>query len=104
MLIPYLEEGSLDTSTKHDIWLTQGLTLTPFEGFVFKSDFSYNTFFQTNEEVLSKIEVIGGSDFINGIDLTNVFLDNGFSGDDYITNTNFYNQYFVFNTYGEYTL
>ncbi|WP_445736963.1 SusC/RagA family TonB-linked outer membrane protein [Mariniflexile sp.] len=67
--IPYLEQGSRDTSTRHDTWFTQGLTITPFDGFVLKSDFSYNSFFQSSEDVASKISVINGSNFSNGIDL-----------------------------------
>jgi TonB-linked SusC/RagA family outer membrane protein len=102
-VIPYLEEGGRDTYTRHDTWFTQGLTITPFDGFVLKSDFSYNTFYQSYQEVKSKIDVIGGSGFSDGIDLTNVFLDNGFSADDYILNRNQYNQYFTFNIFGEYT-
>ncbi len=102
-VIPYLEEGGRDASTKHDTWFTQGLTITPFDGFVLKSDFSYNTYYENYEEVKSKIDVIGGSGFSDGIDLTNVFLDNGFSADDYILNRNQYNQYFAFNIFGEYT-
>lgn len=101
--IPYIEEGSSDTWTRQDTWFTQGVTIKPAAGFVLKSDFSYNSFFQYNEEVASKIEVINGSNFQQGIGLTNLSLGNGFSGVDYILNRSQYNQYFTYNIFGEYT-
>lgn len=41
---PYLLDGGRTTSTKNDIWLTQGVTLTPLKGLRIRSDFSYNIF------------------------------------------------------------
>lgn len=100
--LPYLQQGSRDTWTKHDTWFTQGVTITPFNGFVLKSDFSYNTVFESAEDVASQISLIEGSGFIEGIDLTNLTLGEGFSGNDFISNRTQYNQYFTFNIYGEY--
>ncbi|WP_282055833.1 SusC/RagA family TonB-linked outer membrane protein [Maribacter luteus] len=103
--LPYIEQGSRDEWNKHDLWLKQGLTITPFEGFVLKSDFSYNTFFQSTENVASKISLINTGDAvrINGVNLTNLALGNGQSANDQIVNRTQYNQYFVFNIFGEYT-
>lgn len=101
--LPYLEQGSRDTWTKHDIWFTQGLAITPTKGFIIKSDFSYNAFFQSNEDVASKINVIEVGEYSDGIDLTNLKFGNGFSGNDYVLNRTQYNQYFAFNVFGEYT-
>lgn len=101
--LPYIENGSRDTWTKHDAWFTQGLTVTPFEGFVLKGDFSYNAKFQSVENVASKIDVIAGDTFSQGIDLTNLSLGNSFSGNDNIVNRTQYEQYFAYNVYGEYT-
>ncbi len=101
--LPYLENGSRDTWTKHDAWFTQGLTITPFEGFVLKGDFSYNAKFQSVENVASKIDVIAGTSLSSGIKLNSLSLGNGFSGNDNIVNRTQYDQYFAYNVYGEYT-
>lgn len=100
--IPQFEEGFRNTSTKHDIWFKQGITITPFEGFVLKSDFSYNTNYQFAESGTSDVFVINGDQFWQGIDLTNLTLVPE-SNNDFIQNTTLYNQYFVFNIFGEYT-
>tara|TARA_R110002049_G_scaffold308875_2_gene514626 strand:+ start:3853 stop:7104 length:3252 start_codon:yes stop_codon:yes gene_type:complete len=100
---PYLEEGGLNSDNKHDTWFTQGLTITPFDGFVLKSDFSYNSFFQSVEQVQSEISVIDGDNFSEGIDLSNLRFGPGFSGNTSIINRTQYNQYFTFNIFGEYT-
>ncbi|MCB0666862.1 MAG: TonB-dependent receptor, partial [Saprospiraceae bacterium] len=96
---PYLEQGGRETFTKNDLWLTQGVTLTPVKGLLIKGDFSYNTFNQAYQDVASKITAIESQDIQNG-----VVTGNGFSGNDWINNINDYNQYYVFNTYAEYTL
>ncbi|MCB0686215.1 MAG: SusC/RagA family TonB-linked outer membrane protein, partial [Saprospiraceae bacterium] len=96
---PYLQQGGRETFTKNDLWLTQGVTLTPIEGLRIKGDFSYNTYTRTYQDVASKIEAIESTDIGSG-----VLVGNGFSGNDWINNVNNYNQYYVFNTYAEYTL
>jgi TonB-linked SusC/RagA family outer membrane protein len=95
---PYLNGGRY-TFTKNDLWLTQGLTLTPFNGFKIKSDFSYNTNNLMSQDVASKVDMLP----VDNI-LTNPRTTNGFSGNDNINNQTNYNQYYVFNAYAEYTM
>ncbi len=95
---PYLQDGGRETFTKNDIWLTQGVTLTPFKGFRIVSDFSYNIYNQMDQNVQSKIEIV--DDDLNAANP----LSNGFSGDDFIENTSRYNQYYVLNARAEYDL
>jgi TonB-linked SusC/RagA family outer membrane protein len=97
IFLPYLKDGGRETFTTNDLWLTQGLTLTPFKGVKIRSDFSYNTYHRDYQDVVSKVEVIASRD------LRNLVINNGFSGDDGIVNTSEYNQYYVYNIYGEYT-
>lgn len=95
---PYLDQGGRETWTNRDLWLTQGVNITPFQGFRIKSEFSYNAFDRSYQDVASKIEVLENND------LTNLQIGNGFSGNDWIQNREDYNQYYVLNTYAEYTL
>ncbi len=95
---PYLEDGGRRTFTVNDTWLTQGVTITPLKGLNVKGNFSYNSFHRNFQDVQSKVEVIG-----EGADLTNLIVDNGFSGTDFIENRHDYDQYYVLNTYAEYS-
>jgi TonB-linked SusC/RagA family outer membrane protein len=95
---PYLLDGGRTTFTNNDIWLTQGLTLTPLKGLKIRSDFSYNIFHRRYQDVQSKVEIVD-----NNLLAANL-ISNGFSGDDWVRNENNYNQYYVFNAFGEYTL
>ncbi len=101
--LPYIEQGGRDIDIKNDTWFTQGLTLTPFEGLVIKSDFSYNSFSQNVENVASLVSVIPGENLEMGVDLNTLKLNNGEGGIDYILDRNQFNQYFAFNVFGEYT-
>lgn len=94
---PYLRDGGRTTFTTNDTWLSQAVTITPLEGFSIKGNFSYNTFHRNWQDVQSKIEVISES-----ADLTNLVVDNGFSGTDFVENRSDYNQYYVINAYAEY--
>lgn len=95
---PYLEDGGRSTFTNNDIWLTQGVTITPLKGLKIVSNFSYNFFHRSDQDVASKIEIVS----------TNLLeanpISNGFSGNDFINETSNYNQYYVFNAYAEYTM
>lgn len=95
---PYLLDGGRETFTNNDLWLTQGITLTPFKGFRIRGDFSYNTFTRMYQDVASKVDIVSQNL------LATPMITNGFSGDDFINNQNNYNQYSVLNTYAEYTL
>ncbi|MBK8503760.1 MAG: TonB-dependent receptor [Saprospiraceae bacterium] len=96
---PYLEQGGRETFNKNDIGLTQGITLTPLRGLKVRGDISYNTYHQDYQDVASKIEVIESQDIGSGVQ-----IGNGFSGSDFINTISEYNQYYVFNAYGEYTI
>ena len=78
--------------------MTQGVTLTPFKGLQIKGNFSYNSFNREYQDVQSKVDVIDNQD------LTNLVINNGFSGTDFIENRNDFDQYYVINAYAEYTL
>jgi TonB-linked SusC/RagA family outer membrane protein len=95
---PYLKDGGRTTYTNNDIWLTQGVTLTPLNGLKIRSDFSYNIFNRMYQDVQSKIEIVDANLLAANL------ISNGFSGDDWIRNENNYNQYYVFNAYAEYKL
>ena len=95
---PYLDQGGRETFTNNDMWLTQGLTLTPLRGLKIRGEFSYNSYHNDYQDVASKIEVIEDRDLIAGLR-----IGNGFSGNDWIDNRSTYNQYNVLNTYAEYT-
>lgn len=95
---PYLKDGGRTTYTNNDIWLTQGVTLTPLKGLKIRSDFSYNIFNRMYQDVQSKIEIVDANLLAANL------ISNGFSGDDWIRNENTYNQYYVFNAFAEYKL
>jgi len=96
---PYLENGGRTTYNLDDAWFTQGITISPIKGLKIRGDFSYNSYHRNYQEVLSKIEVIQSTNLS-----TVPFLGNGFSGDDQIKNENNRNQYYVLNSYADYTL
>ena len=95
---PYLENGGRDNFVNNDVWLTQGVTLTPLKGLRLRGDFSYNSFNRQRQEVASKVDIVS-SDL-----LSTPMITHGFSGDDFIRNRSDFNQYTVFNGYAEYTV
>ena len=95
---PYLLDGGRETFTKNDIWLTQGVTLTPLKGLKVIGNFSYNIYNQIYQDVQSKVDIVDANL------LSANPISNGFSGDDWIRNNNEYNQYYVLNAYAEYAL
>lgn len=97
--LPYWEDGGRDTETEHRLLMKQGVTITPFEGMRIRGDFSYSTYHRQRQDVASKIEAVGNTN-----DLSNMYFENGFSGNDWIRNFSNYDQYYVFNTYAEYTV
>jgi len=95
--LPYWEDGGRDTDDKQRLLLKQGVTLTPIEGLKIRGDFSYSTYHRERQDVASQIQAIGSTD------LTNLYFSTGFSGDDWIRNYDYYNQYYTMNAYAEYT-
>lgn len=93
---PYLKNGGRTTFTNNDLWLTQGVTLTPLKGLKIRSDFSYNIFNRMYQDEQTKIEIVD-----QNLLAANP-ISNGFSGDDWIRNESNYNQYYVFNAFAEY--
>ncbi|NJC26310.1 SusC/RagA family TonB-linked outer membrane protein [Neolewinella antarctica] len=94
--IPYLTDGGRDRSERHEVWLSQGLTATPFDGFVIQANFASQFEFRTQQNVASLI------DLVNGVNLTNTAFDNGESNNDNIGERQNYNQNYVFNAYAKY--
>lgn len=95
--LSYWEEGGRDIENKQRLMMKQGITITPIEGLRIRGDFSYSTYHRERQEVASKVEMV------NGLDLTNLQMVNGFSGNDWIRNWSDYNQSYVLNAYAEYT-
>ncbi|MFT7034661.1 MAG: TonB-linked SusC/RagA family outer membrane protein [Cyclobacteriaceae bacterium] len=96
--LPYLEQGGRDTWTRNDVILTQGATITPIEGLNIRAEFSSNFTVRDRQEVRSKVDVLENSD------LNSLQIGNGFSATDYIENRNDTDEYFVINTYADYTI
>lgn len=99
--LPYLKNGGRDINTNNDIWLTQGITISPFTGLKLKGDFSYRYFWNDSEMVHSQVDVLKG---LNGFELTNNIVYKGESANDWMENRFAKNTYYVLNTYAEYTL
>ncbi len=97
--LPYLEDGGRQTWTRNDIILTQGATLNPIPGLNIRAEFSGNFTFRNEEDVQSKVDIIANSDLVGGL-----IIDNGFSGNDWIYNQSNNDQYYVINTYADYTI
>ncbi|QEC53292.1 TonB-linked SusC/RagA family outer membrane protein [Anseongella ginsenosidimutans] len=94
---PYLLNGGRSTFTNNDTWLTSGATLTPVQGLKVIANFSYNIFHRNFQDVASKVDIVS-------TDLTDPNpISNGFSGDDWIDERTDHNQYYVLNTFAEYT-
>ena len=96
--LPYLEQGGRDTFTKSNLTLTQGATLTPFKGLRIIANFTANLYYNNDQDVRSKVQVIENQD-LNALNIVE-----GFSNPDYINNRTDNNQYYTVNTYADYTL
>lgn len=96
--LPYLEQGGRETWTRHNILLTQGATISPLKGLNIRGEFSANFKNRNYQDVASKIEVIENTN------LNDLRIGNGFSGNDWIDNRANNDEYFVFNTYADYTI
>ncbi len=96
----YLENGGRQTFTKTNTTLTQGVTLTPLKGLRIRGDFSYSLYNRSFQDVSSRVTVLNESPNL----LNDTFWSNGFSGNDWINNISDHNQYFVLNSYADYTI
>ncbi len=97
--IPYLEQGGRQKFTTNDTWLSQAVTLTPFENLVIKSDFSYRMYWRDYENARSKVDIIRTTNLRE-----TPLIGHGFSGNDWLDTRRNFNQYYVFNAYAEYTV
>ncbi len=96
----YLERGGRKTFTKTNTTLTQGVTLTPIKGLRIRGDISYSLYNRIFQDVQSKVTVIDPNPDL----LSDNILSNGYSGNDFIQNITDNDQYFVLNTYADYTI
>ncbi|MCG8306480.1 MAG: TonB-dependent receptor [Cytophagales bacterium] len=96
--LPYLEQGGRDTFTRNNLILTQGVTLNPLKGLNIRGEFSANFTNINDQDVRSKVNVIENQD-LNALNIVE-----GFSNPDYINNRSDNDQYYVFNTYADYTI
>lgn len=99
--LPYLEQGGRQKWERHDVWLTQGLTLTPLKGLSVKSTFAYQFDFRTQRNVANKIDLVDGYT-PEGLSLGAIGFNNGFSGNDFISERQNFNQQYVWNTFANY--
>ena len=97
--LPYLEQGGRETWTRNDIILTQGTTLNPIKGLNIRGEFSANLTYRDEQDVQSKVNIIENQDLAAGL-----IIGNGFSGNDWIYNQSENDQYYVINTYADYTI
>lgn len=97
--LPYLEQGGRQTWMRNDLVLTQGATLTPLKGLNIRGEFSINYRYRDFQDVQSKIDVIANQDLAAGL-----IINNGFSGNDWINNQSDNDQYYVLNTFADYTI
>jgi TonB-linked SusC/RagA family outer membrane protein len=97
-MMPYLKQGGRETFTISDIWLNQGITLNPVKGLKIRSKFSYQKYYRTDQDVHSMVDMVN-----NNLSSTEMIL-HGFSEPDWMSNSNDYNQYYAFNSYGEYIM
>ncbi len=101
--LPLLKKGGRDTQTENDIWLTQGVTITPLKGLKIKGDFSYRYYWSDEELVASKVDVLKGSTGFALNDLSTIVY-NGQTANDWIQSRFDKNTYYVFNAFAEYTM
>ena len=100
-IIPYRKEGGRDKTNQIDIWLTQGITITPLKGLTINGDFSYNYFWQHGENLHKELEFVKGS--FNSFDLTSPpYTTASSSYPTYMIVSETANHYYVLNTYAEY--
>jgi TonB-linked SusC/RagA family outer membrane protein len=99
--LPYLKKGGRDTQTTNDIWLSQGIAVTPLKGLRIKGDFSYRYFWSDEEGVSSQVDVLRG---FNGFQMTDDIIYKGQSANDWIENSFTKNTYYVLNSYAEYAM
>lgn len=99
--IPFLKNGGRDKNTLNDIWLSQGITITPVKGLKIKGDFSYRFNWNQYEHVQSKVDVLRG---FNGFEMVDNIIYQGQSANDWIELGSSKNTYYVLNTFAEYTI
>ncbi len=97
--LPYLEQGGRETWTRNDLVLTQGISLNPIKGLNIRGEFSANLRNRNYQDVASKINVIENQDLASGL-----IIGNGFSGNDWINNRTDNDEYYVINTFADYTI
>src|SRR5690606_3118342 len=99
--MPFLKNGGRDQNTLNDIWLSQGITITPLKGLKIKGDFSYRFNWNQYEHVQSKVDVLRGA---NGFEMVDNIIYQGQSANDWIELGSSKNTYYVLNTFAEYTI
>lgn len=97
-MLPIIEQGGRDITKDNTIWMSQGLTLTPFEGLKIRSDFSYQVSNSRLDADARRVAGISGS-FDGGPDP----ISYGDTANDYVSVVSNYNQYYVFNAFAEYS-
>ncbi len=95
-LLGHIERGGRNKWQNSDTWLKTGITLTPFDRFRVRSDFSYNSFRREAEVVQPQYQMVS----------TNLEAPSHFNtiGNNTLNVRRDYNQYYVFNLYGEYEI
>jgi TonB-linked SusC/RagA family outer membrane protein len=94
---PYLEDGGRNQWRSTDVWLDQGIEMTPVKGLSIRGNFAFNMFNRTQQQVASRVEIVN-NDLRNPADM----ISFGFSGNDFINEINNMNQYYVINAVADY--
>ncbi len=106
--VVYNDGGGRSLSDTYDAWLTQGATITPFEGLSIRSEFSYNIFNRHQEWQHTRVPFVQSTTDIGSdgsrSSLRDIGIGYGHSANDYMQNRSTNNMYYVFNTYAQYTL
>jgi TonB-linked SusC/RagA family outer membrane protein len=89
-----LENGGRSKTLAQDLWLKNGVTITPLDGLKIRSDFAYNAFNRQYERIRPFYETLDYE--LDQEDPLNTV------GNDEIDLYRDFNQYYVFNAYAEY--
>lgn len=100
-IIPYRRDGGRNKIRGNDIWLTQGVTISPLKGLKIKGDFSYNSFWQHGEDRHTELSFVTGDFYAFNL-LAPPYTNPGWSFPTWMNTQEFANSYYVFNALAEY--
>lgn len=90
--IVMLDQGGRSEKKTHDVWLTGSADFTFMKGWKARVDFTYNLNYRNNSDHRKSVNMF----------TTDFLIDNGDTGNDFLTRTNANKDYYSFNAYTEY--